>query len=75
MLNFNPPHFHPSYMFTLSLRQEKMFVHEVTKPNTISMFWQVPQYSLIVTAEILFNVSGMKFAFSQVMFNILANTN
>jgi hypothetical protein len=34
-------------------------------PNSVSMFWQVPQYVLITIGEILFEISGQNFAYSQ----------
>ena len=34
--------------------------------NEISMFWQLPQIIIITAAEIMFSITSLKFAFSQV---------
>lgn len=37
----------------------------VTKPNSISMLWLLPQYFIITAAEILFSITGLEFSYSQ----------
>lgn len=37
-------------------------------PWTTSIFLQIPQYFIITTGEVLFSVTGLAFAYSQVMF-------
>ncbi len=38
----------------------------MVKPNTLSMFWQLIQYTVITSGEIMFCVTGLEFAYSQV---------
>merc|ERR1712150_100401 len=44
---------------------EPIFIHEITTPNMISTFWQLPQIMIITAGEILFSITSLKFAFSQ----------
>ena len=37
------------------------------KPSSISMLWQIPQYLTITTGEVLFSITGLEFAYSQVI--------
>jgi len=41
-------------------------VYTLTEPNTIHMFWQLPQYVLLTLAEILVAITGYHFAYDQV---------
>lgn len=40
--------------------------HDVVPPSAVNIFWQLPQYFLITIGEVLFSVSGVAFAYSQV---------
>ena len=35
-------------------------------PKSISMLWQIPQYITITAGEVLFSITGLEFAYSQV---------
>ena len=34
-------------------------------PKTVPMFWQIPQYLTITSAEVMFSITGLEFAYSQ----------
>lgn len=38
---------------------------EVLPPNSLSMFYQIPQYVLITAGEVMFSVTGLEFSYSQ----------
>jgi dipeptide/tripeptide permease len=40
------------------------FIH-TEPPNTVSLGWQIPQITIITAGEILVNVTGLEFAYSQ----------
>ena len=35
------------------------------QPNSVSVFWQLPQYTLLTIGEVLFSISGLEFAYQQ----------
>lgn len=37
----------------------------ITKPNSVHILWQVPQYIVMTMAEVMFSVTGLEFAFTQ----------
>lgn len=43
-------------------------VEEVTVPNTVHMFWLLPQYIVLTAGEVLFSITSLAFAFTQVIF-------
>lgn len=46
------------------------------KENELSMAWLIPQYFVITVGEILFSITGLSFAYSQVslvMFTLVAD--
>ncbi len=43
-----------------------MHVMQVDPPNSVSIFLQVPMYVLITAGEVMFSVTGLEFAYSQV---------
>lgn len=40
-------------------------VEEVTVPNTVHMFWLLPQYIVLTAGEVLFSITSLAFAFTQ----------
>lgn len=38
----------------------------VISPNAIHLMWLLPQYIVITVAEVMFSVTGLEFAFTQV---------
>lgn len=38
---------------------------EVTPPNSISILWILPQYVILTLGEIMFNITGLSFSYSQ----------
>ena len=43
--------------------------------NTLSMAWMIPQYVLITVGEVLFSISGLAFAYTQVQKVIILLTS
>ncbi|XP_041055768.1 solute carrier family 15 member 1-like [Carcharodon carcharias] len=43
---------------------------EDIKPNSVHMAWQIPQYLLITSGEVVFSVTGLAFAYSQAPSNM-----
>nr|XP_006819236.1 PREDICTED: solute carrier family 15 member 2-like [Saccoglossus kowalevskii] len=42
-----------------------MVLHETVPANTVSVFWQIPQYVLITTGEVMFSITGLEFSYAQ----------
>ena len=61
------------FTFVNFFLQDPIIIHEITKPNQISTFWQLPQIMIITAGEIMFSITSLKFAFSQVTPKILLN--
>eukprot|EP00092_Neocalanus_flemingeri_P038886 GFUD01042334.1.p1 GENE.GFUD01042334.1~~GFUD01042334.1.p1 ORF type:complete len:749 (-),score=165.53 GFUD01042334.1:67-2313(-) len=45
--------------------QENVSVYFVTSPNSVHIFWLLPQYAVVTIGEILFSITSMEFAYSQ----------
>ena len=52
----------------------ELVVHQVTPENTLSMFWQLPQYVIMTAGEILFSISTMEFCYTQAPVSMKAVT-
>ncbi|OWA50573.1 Solute carrier family 15 member 2 [Hypsibius exemplaris] len=39
--------------------------YDIVEPNTLSIFWQFPQYFVITLGEVFLSVSGLTFAYSE----------
>jgi solute carrier family 15 oligopeptide transporter 1 len=42
-------------------------LEEVTEANTMHMFWLIPQYLILTMGEVLFSITSLEFAFTQVI--------
>nr|XP_006819241.1 PREDICTED: solute carrier family 15 member 2-like [Saccoglossus kowalevskii] len=39
--------------------------HETVPANAVPMLWQIPQYLLITTGEVMFSITGLEFSYAQ----------
>ena len=46
-------------------------MQEIVNHNTVSMFWQIIQYTVITAGEIMFSITGLEFSYSQVIYYVL----
>ena len=46
--------------------QVKLLKHTLTTPNIVHMLWLLPQIIIITVGEIMFSITGIEFAYSQV---------
>ena len=44
----------------------KIRTYVLTEPNSIHIFWLIPQYFVLTVSDILFIVTGLEFSYSQV---------
>jgi dipeptide/tripeptide permease len=44
----------------------KIGTFKLTSENSVSMLWLIPQYFVMVIAEVFFSVTGLEFSYSQV---------
>jgi len=45
--------------------EDVVSVYEVITPNSVHIFWLLPQYFVVTVGEILFSITSMEFAYSQ----------
>ncbi|KAL4635798.1 solute carrier family 15 member 1 [Arapaima gigas] len=66
--------FGSSYTFLISNKSldclESVVEIEDIKANTIHMAWQIPQYFIMTTGEVVFSVTGLEFSYSQAPSNM-----
>ena len=43
----------------------RSLIHILTQPNSVHIFWLLPQYFVITVGEIMFSVTGLEFSYSQ----------
>ena len=55
------------YTIVANVNKDKIVakIVTVTEPNSVSMFWLLPQYIIITVGEILFSITLIEFAYSQ----------
>ena len=46
--------------------QYKVTGMEIDEPNSVSIFLQVPMYVVLTAGDVLFSITGLEFAYSQV---------
>ena len=56
-------------MCCVLLFQFDVLLLEDAPPDSVSIFWQVPMYALITAGEVMFSITGLEFAYSQVSSN------
>ena len=44
---------------------QDLSVVEITEPNGVHIFWQIPQYIILTMGEIMFSVTGLEFSYNQ----------
>ena len=54
------------YITISSFLQFQATVVKTSEPNSISILAQIPMYALITAGEIMFSITGLQFAYSQV---------
>ncbi|XP_036221344.2 peptide transporter family 1 isoform X1 [Bactrocera oleae] len=57
-------------IYTVIINEETSGVYKsnvviVTEPNSMSIFWLIPQYVIMTLAEVMFSVTGLEFSYSQ----------
>nr|XP_036221346.1 peptide transporter family 1-like isoform X2 [Bactrocera oleae] len=57
-------------IYTVIINEETTGIYEsnvviVTNPNSMSIFWLIPQYVIMTLAEVMFSVTGLEFSYAQ----------
>ncbi|XP_037546881.1 solute carrier family 15 member 2-like [Nematolebias whitei] len=71
-LNLGLLDFGASYTFILIEESGKIVARKMedVKANNVHIAWQIPQYALITTGEVIFSITGMEFSYSQAPTNM-----
>ncbi|XP_037543084.1 solute carrier family 15 member 2 [Nematolebias whitei] len=71
-LNLGLLDFGASYTFILVEESGKIVAKrmEDVKANNVHIAWQIPQYALITTGEVMFSITGLEFSYSQAPTNM-----
>ncbi|XP_012705051.3 solute carrier family 15 member 1b [Fundulus heteroclitus] len=59
----------PNFVFGENCGESIKEVENI-KPNSIHMAWQIPQYFLMTSGEVVFSVTGLEFSYSQAPSNM-----
>lgn len=50
---------------TILVRDSSYSLFELSPPNSLHIFWQIPQYVILTLGEVMFSVTGLQFSYSQ----------
>lgn len=53
------------YLILLCNLFQAYHVFTATEPNSVSMFWIIPQFVVMTLGEVMYSVTGLEFSYSQ----------
>ncbi|XP_073975440.1 peptide transporter family 1-like isoform X1 [Rhodnius prolixus] len=53
------------YTYLITNKDQDGKLLTITRPNSVNLMWQLPQYFVITFAEIMFSITGLEFSFTQ----------
>ncbi|XP_051705839.2 solute carrier family 15 member 1 isoform X2 [Oryctolagus cuniculus] len=73
--DFESPYLEFGSAYTYLITSQATGCPQVTEfedipPNTMNMAWQIPQYFLITSGEVVFSITGLEFSYSQAPSNM-----